>query len=75
MAAISRVYTVARVAEFLGVDEELLWDLANGMDEYDGCLWIYDVGDNQTMAFSDYGIENLQQLIADFPLVSKPESQ
>jgi len=75
MAAISRVYTVAHVAEFLGVDEELLWDLANGMDEYDGCLWIYDAGDKQTMAFTDYGIENLQQLIADRPPVSKPESR
>lgn len=65
MAAISHVYTIARVAEMLGVDEERLWDLSLGMEPEDGHLWVYGPGDEQTPAFTDFGIENLRQLIAD----------
>jgi hypothetical protein len=65
MAAISHVYTIARVAEMLGVDEERLWDLSLGMEPEDGHLWVYGPGDEQTVAFTSYGIECLQQLIAD----------
>jgi hypothetical protein len=68
MAAISHVYTIARVAEMLGVDEERLWDLSLGMEPEDGHLWVYGLGDEQTAAFTPDGIEYLQQLIAD----SKP---
>ena len=41
MAAISHIYTIARVAEMLGVDEERLWDLSLGMEPEDGHLWVY----------------------------------
>ena len=65
MAAISHIYTIARVAEMLGVDEEQLWDISLGMEPEDGHLWVYGPGDQQTVAFTSDGIEYLQQLIAD----------
>jgi hypothetical protein len=65
VAAITRVYTIGYVAEMLGEDEDWLWDVANGMDPEDGHLWVYGVGDDGVAAFTDFGIENLQQLVAD----------
>lgn len=55
------VFTIARVAKDLGEDE--LWDVASGMDTEDGVIWVYGIGDDQVMAFTDFGIENLTQLI------------
>ena len=60
---VHRVTTIARVAAELGEDEEWLWDLANGMEPEDGLIWVYGPGDDGIMAFSDDGIENLQDLI------------
>jgi hypothetical protein len=65
VAAISSVQTIARVAEMLGVDEERLQDLSLGLEPEDGCLWIYDTDDRQTLAFTRDGIERLEELIAD----------
>ncbi len=65
MAAISHVFTIARVAEMLDVDEDRLWDISNGMEPEDGHLWVYGPGDEQTVAFTPDGIEYLRQLIAD----------
>jgi hypothetical protein len=65
MAAITRVYTIGYVAEMLGEDEDWLWDVANGMDPEDGHLWVYGVGEDGVAAFTDFGIENLKQTIAD----------
>ena len=65
MAAISSVHTIARVAEMLGVDEERLHDLSLGLEPEDGCLWIYDTDERQTLAFTRDGIERLEELIAD----------
>ncbi len=65
MAAIHRVYTIARVVQMLGVGEDLIDELSLGMDPEDGHLWVYGPGDEQTEAFTDYGIECLRQLIED----------
>ena len=46
-------------------DEQLLWDLALNMEPEDGCLWIYGADDPQTMAFTDRGLEYLQELVAE----------
>jgi len=32
-----------------------LWDLATDMEPEDGCLWIYGIGDEQTIAFTPIG--------------------
>jgi hypothetical protein len=33
------------------------------MDTEDGVIWVYGLGDDGVMAFSDFGIENLVELI------------
>ena len=65
MAGIPYVFTIARVAEILGEDEEWLHELLMGLDPEDGCLWVLDVGDREVQAFTEYGIDCLRQLIAD----------
>ncbi|WP_376094063.1 hypothetical protein ACE7GA_00395 [Roseomonas sp. CCTCC AB2023176] len=65
MAAISSVYTIARVAQMLSVDEERLHDLSLGLEPEDGCLWVYDTDDRQTLAFTRDGIKRPEKLIAD----------
>jgi hypothetical protein len=65
MAGIPYVFTLARVAEMLGEDENWLHDLSLGMDPEDGYLWVYDVGEREMPAFTKNGIECLRQIIAD----------
>ncbi len=57
------VHTIARVAEMLGEEEDWLWDVANEMDQEDGLIWVYGAGDEGVMAFTDFGIETLQNQI------------
>lgn len=52
----------------LAVDEDWLDELSIGMDPEDGRLWVVCTPGEQgeaIMAFTEYGIENLRQLIAD----------
>jgi hypothetical protein len=52
-----------RLAHELGEDEDWLWDVATEMEQEDGLIWVYGKGDEGIMAFSDDGIESLQNLI------------
>ena len=64
MAAPSAVFTIARVAQMLGEDVNRLFDVALGMEPEGDCLTVYDVGvDEGTIAFTDFGIHNLKELI------------
>lgn len=36
--------------------------MANGIDTEDGVIWVYGIGDDQVVAFTDFGIENLMAL-------------
>jgi hypothetical protein len=65
MAAISYVFTIRRAAQILGRDEELLWDLSEQLEPEDGKLWVLDIQGAETLAFSQFGIENLREIIAD----------
>ena len=60
---VHHVTTITRVAETLGEDEDWLHDVANEMDVEDGVIWVYGVGEDGVMAFTDFGIENLMELI------------
>jgi hypothetical protein len=60
---VHHVTTINRVAKDLGEDEEWLSDVANEMDIEDGVIWVYGVGEDGVMAFTDFGIENLIDLI------------
>ena len=57
------VYTLARVAEMVGEDEAWLFDVAGEMEPEDGCIWVYGPGQESFMAFSDFGLETLSDLI------------
>jgi hypothetical protein len=60
---VHHVTTITRVAETLGEDEEWLHDVANEMDVEDGVIWVYGIGEDGVMAFTDFGIETLTELI------------
>jgi hypothetical protein len=66
VAAITRVYTIVYVAETIGEDEDWLHDLTIDMDFEDGRLTVYGVGEDGTTALTDFGIENLQQIIPTY---------
>jgi len=60
---VHHVTTITRVAETLGEDEDWLHDVANEMDVEDGVIWVYGLGEDGVMAFTDFGIETLTELI------------
>ncbi len=65
MAAIAAVFTIGYVATMLGEDEDWLHDLSISMFPEDGCLHVYGFGEDGATAFTEYGIENLKQIIID----------
>jgi hypothetical protein len=65
VAAIGHVFTISRVAEMLGEDEDWLQDLSIDMFPEDGCLRIIGAGEEAITAFTDYGVECLKDLIRD----------
>jgi hypothetical protein len=60
---VSHVTTINRVAKDLGESEDWLFDVANEMEPEDGVIWVHGVGDEGVMAFTDFGIENLIDLV------------
>ena len=58
------VKTIAIVAHELGENEDWLWDIANSMEPEDGLIWVHGPNDEGVMAFSDFGVKNLCELIA-----------
>ncbi len=69
MAGINCVFTIGCVAQMLAVDEDWLDELSLGMDPEDGRLSIVCTPGEQgegIVAFTEFGIENLRQWIADF---------
>ena len=60
---VHHVTTITQVARDLGEDEDWLWDVANEMEIEDGVIWVYGVGEDGILAFTDFGIESLIELI------------
>jgi len=60
---VHHVTTIDRVAKDLGENEDWLFDVAMEMEIEDGVIWVYGVGEDGVMAFTDFGIENLIDLI------------
>jgi hypothetical protein len=60
---VHHVTTIDRVANDLGESADRLHDIANEMEIEDGVIWVYGVGEDGVMAFTDFGIENLIDLI------------
>ena len=60
---VHHVTTCNRIAEQLGEDEDWLRDVASAMEIEDGVIWVYGVGEDGVLAFTDFGIESLIELI------------
>jgi len=60
---VHRVTTIDRVAADLGESVDWLHDVAMEMDTEDGVIWVYGTGDYEVMAFTDFGIDTLVDLI------------
>jgi hypothetical protein len=63
---VNKVYhvkTIDRVAEDLGESIDWLHEISIEIDPEDGVIWVYELGDDHVMAFTDFGIENLVELI------------
>jgi hypothetical protein len=69
---VHHVTTIDRVANDLGESEDWLHDIANEMDIEDGVIWVYGVGEDGMMAFTDFGIENLIDLIKMYKVDPTP---
>jgi hypothetical protein len=52
-----------RITEVLGEDEECLQTIPDDMEPEDGCLRVCGTDDFSTAAFTQFGIENLKELI------------
>ena len=74
---VHHVTTINRVAAELGEDEDWLLDVANEMEIEDGVIWVYGIGEDEVLALTDFGIENLKDLVRmhkDNPeLLKRPE--
>jgi hypothetical protein len=57
------VKTINRVAKELGESVDWLHDVADEMDTEDGVIWVYGDTDDGVMAFTDFGIETLTDLV------------
>ena len=57
------VKTIDRVARELGESVDWLHEVAEEMDAEDGVIWVYGDTDDGVMAFTDFGIETLTDLI------------
>ena len=60
---VHHVTTITQVAKDLGEDEDWLRDVANEMEIEDGVIWVYGVGEDGVQAFTNFGIENLIELV------------
>jgi len=60
---IHHVTTITQVAKDLGEDEDWLGDISIEMEIEDGVIWVYGVREDGVQAFTDFGIENLIELI------------
>jgi hypothetical protein len=60
---VHHVTTIDRVAKDLGEDQDWLFDVAMEMEIEDGVIWVRGVREDGVMAFTDFGIDNLIDLI------------
>lgn len=63
VAAPSHVFTIGRVAELLAEEEQWLQEIALELEPEDGPITVHGTDDRSTLAFTEFGIENLRVLI------------
>ena len=60
---VSHVRTIDRVAKELGEDVDFLFDVAMEMETEDGVIWVLSLDDDSVLAFTDFGVDSLVELI------------
>jgi hypothetical protein len=60
---VSHVRTIDLVATELGEDVCFLCDVASEMEPEDGLIWVQGLGEEGVMAFTDFGVDGLVELI------------
>jgi hypothetical protein len=63
---VSHVTTISRVAKELGENEDWLFHVAAEMEPEDGLIWViwvHGITKDGVMALTDFGIDNLVELI------------
>jgi hypothetical protein len=60
---VSHVRTIHLIARELGEDVDFLFDVALEMEPEDGVIWIQGLDDERVMAFTDFGVDSLVELI------------
>ena len=60
---VSHVRTMDLVAKELGEEVDFLFDVALEMEPEDGVIWVQGLDDESVMAFTDFGVESLVELI------------
>lgn len=63
MAIVKAVFTLAHVAKTLGEDADWLYEISCGMEEEEGCIWIYDADVEPLLAFTELGLKNLAEIV------------
>jgi hypothetical protein len=66
MARTIHVYTISRVARELDEDQEWLAEIAFELEPEDGRVYIWSDGEDSEIGLTDFGIENLQDLIREY---------
>ena len=60
---VSHVRTINLVAKELGEDVDFLFDVATEMEPEDGVIWVQGLDEESVMAFTDFGVDSLLELI------------
>jgi hypothetical protein len=60
---VSHIRIIDRVAKELGEDVDFLFDIALEMEPEDGVIWVHGLEDDSVMAFTDFGVDSLVELV------------
>jgi hypothetical protein len=60
---VSHIKTVDLVAKEIGEDVDTLYDVALGMEPEDGLIWVHGLADEGVIAFTDFGVDSLVELL------------
>jgi hypothetical protein len=59
------IKTIALVAQEIGEDQDRLNEIIEEMEPEDGLIWVYGPDGEGTAAFSNFGVENLEDIIRE----------
>lgn len=60
---VSHIRTIDLVAKDIGESVDFIRDVALEMEPEDGVIWVHGLDDEGVMAFTDFGVDSLIELI------------